>query len=138
MSFKARRKSIHITLILVLILVITLFIVFLLFETRKYEIEILPITLSVGNHVGFDLNDTSLSLGTALPGSTPERSFTLVAPRDRHVTLLVRGIDFLSISQTDFDIQQGETITISVKALVPSSIAFGDYSGQLIILSKDI
>ena len=95
-------------------------------------------TIHVGDHLGFQVDSPGIAFGTAMPGNTVERTIMLTGERESYITLQVKEMEFVTVSEPIFILKPGATKYVSVYATLLPDMKNGDYTGSLEITSKAI
>lgn len=125
-----------IVILLLASLIILLFAVLL--ARQPQHVTSMPITISVGDHVGFDVNTTALHFGTLPPGGVGERAVTVTPEDDSLITFSVDGIGMVFPTENNIVAKEGMTRTVTFKAVVPENQPYGTYTGTLLIISQKV
>ena len=98
----------------------------------------IPIYISVGDHLGFNTNNSALYFGTLQKGSYAFRSFVVKNEKCEDCIVELRVDPFLVrwvyFDQETFRLKKGESQEITAYAFVPDDAAFGNYEGRLYVL----
>jgi len=103
----------------------------------------LDVYVTVGDHLGFNIDTSDLFFGTIQPGASGKRSITLELDNcDKcKVNLKSSGSikDWISISENNFIIKKGEKKSLDIFLNIPNNAQYGNYTGRLMIYFwKDI
>ncbi|MBI2110351.1 hypothetical protein HYT51_01055 [Candidatus Woesearchaeota archaeon] len=100
----------------------------------------IPIFISVGDHLGFNVNNSALYFGSLQKGSYAFRSFVVKNEQceDCLVELKVDPflVKWIYFDQETFRLKKGESQEITAYAFVPDDAALGDYEGKLYLYFK--
>ena len=102
---------------------------FFAFQTNE-----LYMSLSVGEHVGFDVNTTAVTFGTVLPGGVVQRDLTITNTDgyDKVASFSVEGnISRFVRPPADALAKAAANTSVGIKAEVPQDTTFGEYTGKL-------
>ena len=124
-----------------LVLIILLSGIFTFFYTRTLvDYQEIPIFISVGDHLGFKVNNSALYFGTLQKGSYAFRSFVVKNEKCEDCIVELRVDHFLVrwvyFDQKTFRLKKDESKEITSYAFVPDDAAFGNYEGRLYIIFK--
>ena len=134
---KQRKKEVDL-LILILDIFILIFLISILFygfnETLLKK-EFL-IKLNIGNHTGFDVNETALSFGTISINSNSKRKILLENNYKFPIKFefYVKGnVSKLLIFKKSIKLDPGKNVSFTIKTIYPdNSSQYGSYSGVLV------
>jgi|TARA_Y100000310_G_scaffold339169_1_gene431030 hypothetical protein len=131
------KKTNIILLNVVLFLFVILLLTILLQALNPYTIQKIPLTLEIGEKVGINVNTTELTFSVVKPGSKVERTLTFTSNITELIKLKVIGIPFVYPAEEEFIIQPQQTKTTVIIAAPPKNAPSKNYTGELLILSKE-
>lgn len=140
---KTRKKKLFL-IFLLLSLIIFVIGVFLFSNLLDYlsilEKQEFYTKVVVSDHYGVDVNSSALIFGMLVPGSSSVRKVTITNDHKQEVNveIFVKGdmIEFIKISENDFDLKIDESKEIVFVATSPSYKEFGIYEGNVIFVIK--
>ena len=92
----------------------------------------LYVQFMVGGYAGFDVNGTALTFGMIPPGGSSTRSLFVTNGFDvpaRVIPRVTHSIAPYLVFPVNLTLQSGERAKVPVTLTVPSSLAYGNYSG---------
>ncbi|MBI2136836.1 hypothetical protein HYU06_07225 [Candidatus Woesearchaeota archaeon] len=131
-------------IVFVLIILTALFIAYF-YLTNIFEYEKIKMDVTVGDHIGLNLNSDAVHFGTIDIKKTGEITREVVITNSVKVPKKIYLFKTGSISRwisppkTAFLINPWQNETIAIKLSIPAAgVSKGNYSGNLIIISKKI
>jgi len=102
---------------------------------RTYEIKV-----KVGDHIGFDIENSSINFGTIIPGNSGERIIELSSNEDVKVEIYLMGeiAKWITLDKNDFLLKKNKNERVTFTITIPVTTKYGNYSGKAIILFKKI
>jgi hypothetical protein len=114
-------------------------VVFGLFYFSPIQKEIISVKFVVGENMGFGLGDGILNFGQIVPGNGATRNVSVENDFDRPVRIKIKSSGdvsrALSVSGNDFVLSPRENRNVSFSVYVDDGFEFGEYSGEVVILS---
>lgn len=113
--------------------------VFLVLFLKPVEVvEEIPIYLVVGEHIGFNIENTSLNFGTIPPGGQAVKEINIQNSGQHELEILITGNvkKFISIEPKEFNVQSDQITNVEVTAYVPSNTPKGNYTGTLLVVIR--
>ena len=104
---------------------------------------IYDMNITVGDHVGFDVDNETLAFGMVMSGSTSSTRFILLG-NDMDYPLRVEFkasgefADWIDINNEQTILEAHETRKVPVSATAPSDAELGDYRGKMRIIFKKV
>jgi hypothetical protein len=96
--------------------------------------------LTVGNHIGFDLNTSVITFGMVTPSSSAVRHLNLKnGDQKNKFQILAFGdmASWIKLSENDFILQPYEKRTLNITAQVPENADLGNYTGILRVIIEN-
>ena len=127
-----KRKTFY---LIILVCVIILIITFIgIYRARTIDYEEIPITLSVGDYLGFNIDSDALHFGTVMPSGHGYRNMNVHNKKEIRCKVFLEAdgpiTEWITFSPEDtFYLDGDETETIQVNVTVPPGTEFGNYSG---------
>jgi hypothetical protein len=116
-----------------LAVIILAFSVYYLIPTDTMEMDM---SVTISNHIGFDVNTSAITFGTLMPDSFASRDVTVLNPDNygkiAHFTA-EGNITRLVTLPPDTPITANGNLTVNIRASAPSDAEKGYYEGKLII-----
>ena len=139
-NIKMNKKKLVLLIILLIILtsIVTLVVYF---NIKIYQIRELPMMVEVKNKLALGIyKGEQLNFGIVGQGGAVSMSFNITSNKDADVIIIKKGniSDFVTLSENDFYIQRNELKKIGANLRIPSNTEFGNYSGKLIIILRNI
>lgn len=92
-------------------------------------------SITVAEHLGFDLNDTVLTFGSNFPGQIQERTFVVQNFNEYSVavTLIAEGdlAEYLSLSNSTFELLSGGSEKVMASVRLPKNVSYGTINGTI-------
>jgi len=113
----------------------------LYFNSRIHQVREVPIIFEVKNKLGIGLFDgNELNFGIAPRGSSSTRTFNITSNKDADVLMIAKGnaSNFITFSENNFFLPKDEIKRLSAYLNVPADAGFGNYSGRLIIILRNV
>jgi len=104
---------------------------------KPFEVQVLPYDFVVKNTVAFNLDTDIMHFGGSAPGRLLQRSLNLTSPKDALVHVDWSGDGVLVVDDNDFYLQESESKEIMFSLYIPSEIALGNYSGEIVFSFYD-
>jgi hypothetical protein len=123
--------------IMVLACIALVFLILLLLNANKQTTK-MPLTLRVGDQLGFQIDGPGVSFGTAMPGNKVERTIEVTAKEESRVTLDIQGMDFVTASEMSFIVPAGATKKVSLYVDIPPTAEKKTYAGWIELTAKAI
>lgn len=128
---------------LILISVLAIFLMLeVIYMQHPLNKEVIPARFIAGERMGFDLGPGNLNFGKIVPGYSAERTINITnkynSPTITKITSSGEISPYIIVSQNNFQLQPGETKTISFTALPDKEIELKEYSGKIIITTRKI
>ena len=98
------------------------------------EMKTLDLSFVVGEHLGFDLNASSLSFGIIMPGGSAVRRVVMQNNYDFPIKVEIytsKNIRGYVFAEPEHLIESGKTEQISFNLIVPEYMEHGEYSGEV-------
>tara|TARA_Y100000310_G_scaffold144893_2_gene144174 strand:- start:940 stop:1341 length:402 start_codon:yes stop_codon:yes gene_type:complete len=131
-------KKTNIILLNIVIFLFIILVISLLFQIiNPYTIKKVPIFLEVGSTVGIDVNTTAITFSVVRPGARAERTLVFRSNVTETITLYVKDIPFVSVANEEFIVRPNETVINVIIAAPPKNTPSGNYTGTLLIVSKE-
>jgi len=100
--------------------------------------DVFDMYLTIGDHVGFNIDTEALFFGTMGPGGSGMRYISIVNKGDSQMRVEFQASGelgrFVSVSSSGFVVAPGENTTVNIVAQMPFDTPYGDYTGKLAIL----
>mgnify|MGYP000076586692 CR=1 FL=1 len=129
------------TNILLLSILIFLFIILgislLIFSLNPYKIQEIPILLEIGEKVGINVNTTAITFSVVMPGTKAERILTFTSNVTEIIKLYVKDVPFVYLSVDEIIIHPNEEKTVTIIAAPPKNAQSKNYTGKLLIISRE-
>jgi hypothetical protein len=124
--------------LLAAIVVILAIIYLLTLRDAGWETQQMAMYLTVGEHVGFNINTSALYFGTVPPGGNSMRELTLSSHEIDYTKIVhlsfIGGLAAWSQSgSNDFELPPGQNVTVKITVSAPADAAEGDYTGALVV-----
>ena len=123
-----------------IIIIISLILVLKNTETEIVHTQKMPISVSVADYLGINVDSDSLKFGTIPPGSNGKRKITIINPFNLTVKAEteVQGEikDWISYYPTTFYLNQNKGKEIEITINIPENQEFGNYSGTFAVVFK--
>lgn len=140
---KKQKNKIYILSILLFIISLAIFLFTLYINSTIIleKKEIIAI-LKIGERAGFNVNETALTFGTIIPGSSAHRNLTLennyTFPIKFEFRVKGNIKEFLIFDRVVY-LGAGEEKSIRIRTITPNDKDYGDYFGKILIrIKKDI
>jgi uncharacterized membrane protein len=122
--------------------IIVMAVSFILFQQSsslsEEELEEIPMSLTVGSKLGFDVGNSSLTFGSAPPGSIVSRNVSVKNEATHSSRFRVSSVgslaDWVNVTETEYTLKGGEDRIMGISVNVPKNARLGDYNGTLRIL----
>jgi len=129
--------------ILIIILIVSLSLNFFVNNKKLVDYQEIPIYVTVGDHLGFNVNNSALFFGTIQKGSYSFRSFVVKNEKCESCKVEIKVGEqmegWIEVSENNFLLKKGEYKELVAYAFIPEGSDLGDYEGKLIIYFwKDI
>jgi len=100
---------------------------------KMSSIRTIDVNFSIGDYVGFNLDQEVLNFGTTIPGGTSTRIVELVSDKPLKVHITVEGQvkDWMKISDNDFIMDGKKEVGFAISA--PVDMPKGNYTGKVTI-----
>jgi len=125
---------------IIVIIIISLILVLKNTETEIVHTQKMPISVSVADYLGINVDSDSLKFGTIPPGSNGKRKITIINPFNLTVKAEteVQGEikDWISYYPTTFYLNQNKGKEIEITINIPQNQEFGNYSGTFAVVFK--
>ena len=126
-------KKNNILMIIIPIILMVLLYLIIIIDVKVYKYE-----FNIGDHIGFDVNNTQFNFGTLMQGSESVRFFTIKDPKNNIKFIIKAYGDFsnkLTISDNNFKLKKGEEKAIRISLLTNDPIPKGRYNGKILFIS---
>lgn len=126
-------------LILIVILVAasgTLFTVTVYNHYYVLERQVLPIQYTIETGVlGLNTDTDMLRMGAVSPGGSSAREVTFTArfPSSLTITFDGRAGQYMKVKPNNFEVDQGENVSLSFSVHPPKDVTMGNYTGSAIL-----
>lgn len=134
-------KKIFLLLMILLIIFTSIATFVVYFNTKLYQVEYLPVIVEVKNKIGLGIyDDPQLNFGIIPRGGASSRTFNITSSKDVNVVLLARGnvSRFITLPENKFFLPKDQIKKVPANIYVPLDTEFGNYSGRLLIILKNI
>ena len=135
------KKKAAIVLVMVFLLSITVTGLAYSFFVVK-DVKVIPYDFSVGDYVGFNVDDDALHFGTALNNGQSSRNLIITNNYEHEVlvNLIVEGEgeELFDIEKNSFVLTPNENKKISLFVNIPKDFALETYSGKVFVITKKI
>ena len=131
-----------------LILLIILLVIFssiatavIYFNNEVYQIRSLPMMVEVKNKIGIGLYEgEQLNFGIVPRGGASTLIFNITSSKDVNILVLKKGniAGFITLSENNFLLRKNELKRIETSLRIPMNAEFGNYSGGLIIILRNV
>ncbi len=125
----------NIVILLFFVLVSSVFLGILFSNLLLVDYTEVDAYLTVGSHLGFNLDSDALYLGTVLPGFSGNRDLVVNNEDCSKCKVNIRSEGDLSrwlvISNNNFVIREGEERKVNVAVFVPQDAEFGNYTAKI-------
>ena len=131
-----------------LILLIILLVIFssiatavIYFNNEVYQIRSLPMVVEVKNKIGIGLyGGEQLNFGIVPRGGASTLIFNITSSKDVNILVLKKGniAGFITLSENNFLLRKNELKRIETSLRIPMNAEFGNYSGRLIIILRNV
>ncbi|MEA3430526.1 MAG: hypothetical protein U9R08_04600 [Nanoarchaeota archaeon] len=133
-----KEKAIIILAIVILVVVAVSYLVYNMLKPD--DIQVIDMTIKVGNYTGFDVNTSYLIFGTVVPGGYSKRSIKIknIDDKKHNVEIVTEGelSDWTKISNNNFIINNGEIKDVDVTIFIPERSDMRKYDGKLAIIFR--
>ena len=104
-------------------------------------VKVYDMSIIVGDHIGFDVDNMTLAFGMVMPGSSSSTRFIVLENwEDRPLKVEFRAsgdiADWVSLGSQEMILQPSEIKKVPVSATAPPDAEFGEYSGIIKIIFK--
>ena len=126
-------------LIIITAIVLLAILVFGAIYLANREVREIDVSFSVGESAGFDLNNTSLSFGKVIPGTSVSRNILLENKKDKKVHILIsaeRNIERFFSFERELTLEKGEKRRVGFTLNVPFNFSVGNYSGKVFVVVR--
>lgn len=136
---KKNKNTLLIFVIVVLVISLVNFI--FIFRGLPLEIKRIEVDFAIGEQLGVDLDNETLTFGIVVPGYSIQRNVNIKNNYDVPINVKVdfsKNIErFLSVSEDNF-LDVGENKDISINLKIPKDEKFGNYSGTAIFKISEV
>ena len=109
---------------------------FYLIQHRPFDSRVLPVRFMIGDKVGIEINESALTFGRALPGTTLHRGVFVDNPYAFPITVRVfinqTIASYVFAPNATFILSSGARYEVPFVLAVPSNAEAGNYSGTLL------
>lgn len=102
--------------------------------------EVIPSKFIVTKNMGFDLTPGKLNFGEISPGNGASREIAINNKFDKQIKIKIKSSgeisDSLTVSENNFILKPKESKNITFSVYIKNSTKFGEYKGNIIILSE--
>lgn len=123
----------------ILIATITLTILILFFRAPLNK-QTISTRFVAGENMGFDLDPGKLNFGQIVPGYGASRTITITNTLDKPTITTIESSGKISkyiiVSENNFILQPNESKEISFSCYAEKETAFGEYNGEIIIITN--
>lgn len=124
-----------------ILFILSLILIFLKFYNLVLVEKEINSSIIIRDRAGFDLTKGVMNFGMVLPGSSASRNLILENSYNSRVRIeIIPGGDMkFFLKKQVFSLAGNENKTIGLSAIVPEDMAFGNYTGSILIrIKKDI
>lgn len=125
---------------LILITAIVILIILISLNNLPLSRETIQSRFVVGENMGFDLTPGRLNFGKIVPGNSNTRGLLIENEFDRPVEIIIKSSgeisDNIIVSENNFILNPQESKNVTFSAYAEQSLEFGEYNGQIEIISK--
>ncbi len=122
---------------LLILLVIAILLVFFLIYIYRIPSESLDAYLTVGDHLGFNINASALYFGTIPPQGIGGKTIFIENNKCNVCVVKIKAEgdfkDWIEVSENKFLLRKDETKEVNVSVIVPKNAKFGSYNSTLTI-----
>ncbi|HLC54280.1 MAG TPA: hypothetical protein VJK07_01490 [Candidatus Nanoarchaeia archaeon] len=109
---------------------------FYLIQHRPFDSRVLPVRFMIGDRVGIEINDSALTFGRALPGTTLYRGIFVDNPHAFSINVRVfinkTIASYVFAPNATFTLSSGARYEVPFVLAVPSGSEAGNYSGTVL------
>lgn len=131
-------KTIATLVTLFFVISVILFIISLTFILFVQDFKTLEIRLTVGSHLGFNVDTDKLYLGTVPRGNTALRQVMIENNEYEKSIIRIKILgelkDWVTVSENNFVLKKGESKNVEIEAIVPENAERKDYDSRLVII----
>jgi hypothetical protein len=124
----------------IIIIILFVFLIGYLFIINLKEKRDIPVSFSVSDKVGFDIDKESLTFGAIPLGGSGNRGIYINNSRSHKVKVTIYSYgdtkDYLTISQNDFILEKNEKKKIMFYIKIPKDAIKKKYEGKIVIEFK--
>ena len=137
-----KKNHLFILLLVIALIGITATILFYSFyiiaDVREFNI-----TLTVGEHAGFDVDTEKLAFGMVSPGGNSCTRYIFISnkkdyPLNVHINFYGNLAEWITVSENYFVLEPGEEKKLSFSASAPKGSAYGNYTGKARFVFKRV
>jgi|APSaa5957512622_1039677.scaffolds.fasta_scaffold04969_5 hypothetical protein len=125
---------------IIILSLLTLTIISILIISQPIEKQKIPTRLIVAEHPGFDLGPGNINIGQISPGGSARRNITIentqIFPTITTIRSSGETSKFIIVSENNFMLQPNESTNIMITGHAPSDTPYGDYRGDIIIITN--
>jgi len=151
MRKQKKKRYLFIIFLVALVSIITTALIF--YAIRYSEVRRIDMQITVGDLIGFNLDNNSLQFGTAMPGGSSSRSMIFNNNFEFPIKIEItfepkRDIFFffertktipnewISVSENNFILQPEQEKSIKFTISLPKDVKYGDYTSQALIFVR--
>jgi hypothetical protein len=126
-------------LIMLCVVVITA-VSFILFYSYYMVLQVreIKMQLTIGDHIGFNVDTDALYFGTIPPGGIGNREIHIKNENYTQVKVNIKifgpARKWIQVTNNNFILKKGESKDITFYSYVPKNIAYGIYNGEIKII----
>ena len=125
---------------IIVIIIISLILVLKNTETEIVHTQKMPISVSVADYLGINVDSDSLKFGTIPPGSNGKRKITIINPFNSTIKAEteVQGEikNWISYKPKNFYLNRNKGQKLEISINIPQNQEFGNYSGTFAVVFK--
>jgi len=114
--------------------------IFVLINNMPLNKETIPSKFVAGENPGFDLTPGRLNFGKIIPGSSGSRNILVENELDKPIKIVIKSSGDISgymiVSKNNFILQPNESENLVFSVFLKEDTKYGEYNGQIEIISK--
>ena len=131
---KRKNKTILVAIVAIILVVSAIIL------NAPLDKQTIPTKFVVGGNGGFDLTPGRLNFGKIIPGSSASRGLTITNTYDQPTITTIKSSgaisEYIIVSKNNFILQPNESKNISFSARPDKDTEYGEYPGQIEIITE--